>query len=176
METAVVENNLEEVATAPQATGESLQEWAARRRQDLAAQPERAIFLPLPGYEERLAVQYRPLTYREAVKIETRHEKNRDDAEKLLFVAADKLIAACERIVEPNGPDEYKDTGYRFNAKAAAELFGCGDVVSSRQALLAIFDDEEAVVRHHGAYEEQRTAANEGVTRLMVGESGAGEA
>jgi hypothetical protein len=164
----------EDAPIAAASENESLQDWAARRRREMHDAPEKAIVIPLPGYEDRLSVQFRALNYREALAIENRQEKNKDQAEALLFVAADKLIAACERIVEATPyPNTYNDTGYKLNAKGAREFFGCAipDGAGGRVGVLAILPDEEAVVRYAGELEERRQALRAGTERGMAGES-----
>ena len=164
-------------AVAPAAPDDlSLRERVQARHRELEREPDHAILLPVPGYEQDLLVEYRALTYREQFAIETKLEGHKDEAERVLFIAVDKLIAACVRIVEPTGTtDEYKDTGFRWNANAARDLFGCNlpDDARARQGLLAIFsgdDGEERLILHAAEYEVQRVAARRQIERRAEGE------
>lgn len=166
---------------APVAVGGSLRDRVEQRRRELERQPEQTILLPIPGYEDLLVAQYRALRYREMFAIESRHESNPDKAEGTLFALADKLIAACERILEPVGYDEdghetYQDTGHRYNARAARELFGAElpEGATARQALLAIFGDadgEERLVLHGADYERERQRVRQHSDSRAEGES-----
>lgn len=160
----------------------SLRDQVAARQAQLERSPEHTILLPVPRFEDLLVAQYRPLGYRESWRIEERHEKVKDGAEQALLVAADKLIAACERIVEPTAdPDEYRDTGHKWGLAIARDVFGLElpDATTARQALLAIFagdEGEEALVRHAAEYEEQRRAHSARIDRVVAGESAASSA
>lgn len=155
----------------------SLQDRIARRQREIEAQPEHTIVIPVPDFEDILAVQYQTLDYRKMMAIEARQEKNKDTAEGVLFVAADKLINACVRIVEPtddpNG--DYKDTGYKWGLDAARNLFGkdLPDNTSARQAVIACFRDEETLVRHAGDWATQREEIRKRVDTEALGESAA---
>lgn len=160
----------------------SLRDRVAARQAELEHSREHTILLPVPRFEELLAVQYRPLGYREAWRIEERHEKVKDGAEQALLVAADKLLAACERLVEATSiADEYRDTGQKWGLAAARDMFGLDlpDGTTSRQALLAIFagdEGEECLVRHAADYEEQRRVRVAKIGRVVEGESQASSA
>lgn len=169
---------LDEQVSESQPQAGSLRDRIARRKRELEQQPEHTIILPVPRFEDILSVQYRPLEYREMFRIETRHEKRPDGAERLLFVAADKLVNACERLVEPAGADTYKDTGHRWSVEAARDLFDIDlpEKTTARQALIAIFDDEELLIRHASDYEEQRRAIHPRLEEKLTGESEASSA
>lgn len=155
------------------APGVSLRDRIARRSRELEQKPEHIIMLDVPGYEDLLAVHYRALPYREQIKIEGRSDKVKDPAEQTLRVAADKLIAACERIVEKtDDPDTYTDTGFVWNAKAA-DLFDkqLPEGSTARQALIAIIDDEEVLVRHAADLEEQRRDLRRKIDQSVEGNS-----
>lgn len=156
----------------------SLQDRIARRQREIEQAPEHTIVIPVPDFEDILAVQYRTLDYREMMIIEARQEKNKDDAERILFVAADKLIKACIRLVEPTGTDEYTETGYKWSLDAARDLFGkdLPNGTSARQALIACFKDEETLVMHAGAWAEQREKVRARVESEVSGESSASTA
>lgn len=178
----------QDTATPVRAEGVSLAERAQRRHQELSHAPESTLVLPVPGYEDIMSVRYRPLTFRENWDIETRHTKPGEtpSSEEALFIAADKLIVACKGLVEPDGVDEtgspkFKDTGYKWNRRAAVEVFGCtlpADA-TARASILAIFgpdDGEESLIIHAGDYGVGRDALKSKVDRRVEGESGASSA
>lgn len=161
----------------------SLRDQIAQVQQELEHAPEHTILLTVPKLDGILVAQYRPLGYREAWRIEEKHGKVKDGAEQALLVGADKLLAACERLVRPTAdPDEFEDTGYRWGVKLAREEFGLElpEGTTARQALIAIFrslgkDDEgeELLVRHAAEYEEQRQAESSRIGARVEGESAA---
>src|SRR6185312_15304196 len=161
----------------------SLRDQIAQVQQELERAPEHTILLPVPKLEHVLVAQYRPLGYREAWRIEEKHGKVKDGAEQALLVAADKLFAACERLVRPTAKaDEFEDTGHKWNARLAREEFGLDlpEGTTARQALIAIFrslgkDDEgeELLLRHAVEYEEQRQAETTRIAGRVEGESAA---
>lgn len=164
----------------------SLRDQVEARRRELEHEPDRAILLPFPGFDN-LMVQYRPLSYRESWRIEDKHAKVKDGAEQALLIAADKLVAACERIVTSNGiPDEYTDTGLKLGVRLAREEFGLPlpEGTTARAAVLAIFrdqsvfgeDGEELLVRLAADYEDQREPKAEQITSSVEGESEADSA
>jgi hypothetical protein len=160
----------------------SLKARVQARRRELEQEHDSTFVLPIPGFEQLLAVEYRPLNYREMMKLESRHSKNTDEAESVLFIAVDKMIAACERLVEVTGnPDEYADTGYRWNVQGVRECFGCElpDGATARQAVLKVFSyegGEEDLILHSGEYETQRSTRRASVDRRVEGESEASSA
>lgn len=178
---ALGESAREPIETAePVDAGPSLQQRIAQREREHEQAPEHTIILPVPGFEDILAVQYRALSVREMFAIETRVTKTiKDEYEQNLFGAADKLINACERIVEPTSdPDTFNDTGYQWGTKAARELFNrtLPEPSTARQALLSIFREEESLFAHFTAYEEQRAAVRKRLDSDLAGESAASSA
>jgi hypothetical protein len=165
--------NDDDLATAG---GLSLADRIAASERQATETPERAIILPVPGPTSSfLSVRYRALTYRELLKIEERHEKVKDSGDQYLFIATDKLIQACQGILENTGPDEYTDTGHKWTAQTAKVLFrrDLPDNATARQAVLAIFPDEEAVIEHFKEYEQQRLEIRRQIDRETEGNSGA---
>ena len=162
----------------PVETG-SLRERAAARRRELEHEHEVSILLPMPGYEDLFAVQYRAMGAREMFTIENRSKDDKESYDKYWAIASDKLVAACERILEVKGPDTYEDTGFRLNAKAARELFDCSlpENASARIAMHAIFgaseEGDERLTDHAGDYELQRKGLVTKVDKRVEGESGA---
>lgn len=164
-------------APEAQPAGGSLRDRIAAQERQIEREPEQAIILPLQ-WLEGVAVQYRALSQREMFAIETRLEKHKDEYERSLFAVADKLINACERIVEQTGPDEYQDTGYKWGKKAAEELFSRNlpEGARGRQGVLAVFPDEEILFDHYAEYEKQRKEIRTRVSSRLEGESEASSA
>lgn len=156
----------------------SLADRIAARSRELEQQPERTIILPVPGYGDLLAVQYRALDIREELRIEKRFEKVKEPGELFVLVAVGKLSAACEGILEVVGEDEYQETGHKWNAAGVRALFSSRaavrelpDAATVRQAMVAAFPDEEALVLHAAEYEERRLTVRPGVDSQLEGES-----
>jgi hypothetical protein len=168
----------------PEPPAGSLADRIAARSRELEQEPERAIFVPVPGYEDILVVQYRALDLREQLRIEKRHEKIKDTGEQYLLVAVGKLAAACEEILEVVDQDTYRQTdppGQKWNVGGVRALFSSRaavrdlpDSASVRQAMLAVFADEEALVQHAADYEELRKSVRPGVDTALAGESEGG--
>ncbi len=145
-----------------QALGERL--MAARSRMQ-GAQEET---LEIPGYDGQLWATYRPVEYRRAFAIVNEHLKLADDAEQLLRTGADTLIAACTgceaRIDGETHP--VPPLGLRL-----AQELGIDGPENDRQAVLAIFPSEFAVVQQAGEVQDLSTLRNQRVDRELVGNS-----
>lgn len=154
----------------------SLRDRIAQRERELAE--GLPIVIPIPGYEDLLAVRYHALDYRTMYKIEARHEKNPHPEEGALFAAADKLIQGCDSILEIESDGVYKETGLKWGLQAARDLFGRSlpDETRARAALLAIFRDEMLLVEHAAAYQRASEKARTQIGRTLEGESEASSA
>lgn len=157
--------------------GPSLRDEIAAQERQIQQEPAHAIIVPL-SWLTGFAVQYRALSQREMYPLEKRHDKNPDEYEQGLFIAADKLLHAQERIVKQTGPDEYSDTGYKLGPRAAQELFDrtLPEKATARQGLLAIFPEEEILFDHFLEYERQRKLIRTKVDKKVTGEFEAGSA
>lgn len=156
------------------AVGLSLRDRVQARERELERSSVNAILVPVPGLEDFLAVRYRPLSFQEMVKLEKRHERLVEEkpAEGFVRVAADKLIHAEPHIMEMNGDGKWHDTEYTLDARAARDLFGrdLGENATRRDAVRAIFRDDEGLIEHAAKYEELRRVARSGVDGSLEGE------
>jgi hypothetical protein len=159
----------------------SLQDRIAAQEAELQQAPEHAIILPIP-WLAGFSVQYRALSMRECFKLESRSDKVKDAYDKNLNAVCDKLINACEAILEDrgviDGQETYEQTPYKWGATAARDLFrrSLPDAATARQGLLAIFPDEEILFDHFAAYEVERKRVRTGLDQSLEGNSEASSA
>ncbi len=139
---------------------------AARDRKQAVHEEVREI----PGYDGQLWARYRPVEYRRAFAIVAEHEKLTDGAEKLLRTSADTLVAACTgceaRIDEETHP--LPPLGLELCKEIGLEG---GD--NDRQAVLAIFPSEFAVVQQAGEVQDLSTLVNQRIDRSLEENSSA---
>lgn len=135
----------------------SLQARAAARRDALLKR--QTTIMEVPGYEGILAVEYRAITYAEGRKIATRHERQRDEATREVYVAADQLIAASVNAYELQEGKEGKELGVGWGL-ALAKMLGVDTTdMTIRQATLACFARDTFLTRHWSDYVEWLSSA-----------------
>jgi hypothetical protein len=148
-----------ETVAAP--ISDSLGAWLKERRAQLAA--KRSYEVPVHGFDGRVIGVYRALSYEEFRRIGSRHEKL-PEATQELYVAADTLIASCERIYARG--DDGTTADLPMWGVELARTFGIDnpDVNTPRRAVLAIFDGAEMnLILHFGSLMAQRQAIEEAV-------------
>jgi len=134
----------------------SLQARAQARREVLL--DRQTTRLEVPGYEGILEVEYRAMTYAEGRKINARHERQRDEATREIYTAADQLIAASVNAYEitPEGAKEL-NVGW---GPALAKMLGIDvEGLTVRQAVLACFTRDTFLTRHWAEYVEWLSSA-----------------
>lgn len=154
-------------------TSPSLQNRLSKRRAEL--QEDHPIDLEVPGFEDILVARYHPLDFQRSYKIENRHAKNKNEAERVLLTACDKLINACDGLYEKQEDGSLRDLEYKWSAAAARDLFGLDieETVTARQALLAIFPGplQMALLEHTRQYVEESNELQPQINEDLEGES-----
>jgi hypothetical protein len=119
----------------------------ARRK---ARQSQTTTTIDVPGYEGILAAEYRVLPWQTIRKNVTRHERQRDEGLREIYVAADGLLMACENLWEIK-PDDTKVSLDVVWGIAAAQKLGIEVTpgMTARQALMAIFEVDSRIVGHY---------------------------
>lgn len=149
-----------ETVGAP-AIPDSLGSWLKEKRARLCE--KRSYEVPVQGFEGRVVGVYRALSYEEFRRIGSRHEKL-PEATQEMYVAADTLIASCERIYA-KGDDGTTAELPKWGVELA-RTFGVENpaVNTPRRAVLAIFDGAEMnLILHFGSLMEQQQAVEEAV-------------
>jgi hypothetical protein len=126
----------------------SLRARISERRRVL--QSQRTTTIDVPGYEGILAAEYHVLPWQTIRRNVTRHERQRDDGLRELYIAADGLLMACENIYEIK-PDDNRVALNIVWGLAAAQKLGIElpANATARQALLAIFGVDSRIVGHY---------------------------
>lgn len=134
----------------------SLADRVAAKRREVEARRQARFILPVPDYQELLAVKYRKLLWEERMDIIER-DGGTDTAERVT-AAADMLIAACEDLLEVdgtngNGEPVYKPLGKRWSTPAIIEYFGIGlpENATVRHALREALGSD-ALMTHFAEY------------------------
>ncbi len=120
--------------------------------------------LEVPGYDGQLWARYRPVEYRRAFGIVKEHQTVGDEAERLLRTAADTLVAAC------TGCEAHIDEEIHPLPPLGLELckeIGIEGGDNDRQAVLAIFPSEFAVVQQAGEVQDLSTLVNQRIDRSL---------
>ena len=121
------------------------------------AQAAHEITLAIPGFDGQLHATFRPLYFRESRKIGQAHERLSDEIEKELRVAADTLVAAC------TGCEAHIDGETHTLppiGMALNEAIGLDAGENDRQAVLALYPTENALIRQFVAVDLAETQAN----------------
>jgi len=134
----------------------SLAARAQARREALLDQ--QTTIIEVPGFEGILAMEYRAMSYGEGRKINQRHERQRDDATRELYVAADQLIAASVNALELDGT-EATPLDLRWGAELAQRLGIDVEGMTARQAMMACFVRDTFLTRHWADYIEWLSTA-----------------
>jgi hypothetical protein len=143
---------------------ESLQEYLVRKREINKQKRARRMVIPVAGYEDRFAGQYKILTFEERRAIQQNHDEigEQDDGMELVNASADFIIAANEDLLEITSPGtngdgpSYRSLGKRWMAPTIGELFGIpvtapnGQVIPARDALKLVMESDE-IMDHFGA-------------------------
>jgi hypothetical protein len=87
-----LEEPTQELEPEPQDAPSSLSVRMERRHEELSRQQTEKF--PLPGWEDLLEVELRPLGMRAATKIVQRNQRTRDEATRSLYVTCDLLLTA----------------------------------------------------------------------------------
>lgn len=137
----------------------SLQARAEARREALLQR--QTTIIEVPGYEGILAMEYRAMTYAEGRKINARHERQRDEATRELYVAADQLIAAsvnAHELTEGKNESTPLEVGWGV---ALARMLGVevAEGTTVRQAMMGCFARDTFLTRHWADYVEWLSSA-----------------
>lgn len=126
-----------------------LQARIAQRRKVL--QSQRTLTIDVPGYEGILMAEYRVLPWQTIRKNVDRHQRQRDEGLRELYIAADGLMMACENLYEIKPPNDTKVALDVVWGIAAANKLGIElePGTTARQALLAIFEVDSRIVGHY---------------------------
>jgi hypothetical protein len=136
----------------------SLQARAQARREALL--DRQTTIIEVPGYEGILAMEYRAMPYAEGRKINARHERQRDEATRELYVAADQLIAASVNAHELSDDGTTKPLEVGWGAPLARMLgVEVDDTTTVRQAMMACFARDTFLTRHWAEYIEWLSSA-----------------
>jgi hypothetical protein len=134
----------------------SLAARASARREALLS--AHSTIMEVPGYEGILAVEYRAMDYAEGRKIGAKHERQRDEATRELYTAADQLIAASI-----NSFDLTEGQPRELNLSwglALAKMLGVdAEGMTARQATMACFARDTLLTRHWAEYIEWLSSA-----------------
>jgi hypothetical protein len=135
----------------------SLAEQVAQRAKARAKQRQTILTIPIPGFEDLFAIQYRRLTFEEKSALVERHNVIDGDARERIESAADMLINACEDVVQVTGHDEHGKPSYRslqtrLTSAFVGRLFGLEPVPSTARDALILALDSEDLVTHFGQY------------------------
>jgi hypothetical protein len=109
----------------------SLRDYLKAQREDRIHRKAQRMTFPVPGYEQKLAAQYRILEFEEKRSIGARHDNagtGNNDGKDLVELSADGLINACVDLLEITGHDEagkpvYQSLGMTWMAPVIADLF-----------------------------------------------------
>lgn len=137
----------------------SLAERAKARRDQLL--DRQTVTLEVPGYEGILEVEYRALSYSESRKIVARHQRQRDDAVRELYIAADQLIAASINAYEITGDETRKALECGWGLQLARMLgVEVSEGTTARQAIFKCFARETLLSAHYIEYTEWLSSAD----------------
>jgi hypothetical protein len=121
---------------APPAHDGSLAARMERRRQ--AVEQQNTEKFPVPGWDDVVAVELRPLGWKLMRQLGERNKRIRDEATRELYTVADQLIRATVGFYEVVG-EEMRPTNHTWQTLAAA---GKGaEYDTPRKALLALIQD-----------------------------------
>lgn len=155
----------------------SLAHRVAQRRKEREARRGTIVTVPVPGFEDLFAVNYRRLTLEERSEIVDRNDVLEGGAGSMTTGAADLLINACVDILEITGQDEagepiYLPLGKKWTPSVIAELFEEDTQgVTVRDALMQVLDSDD-LTGHFAAYSKAVRALDEKATDETPGESG----
>lgn len=98
---------------------------------------------PVPGWEDRVAVELRMLTYRETRMIYKRLERERDEITSELYGVADQIILATEgfHLVDEHGETEPINGATWMDVARSIPDANLPEDLTPRQALLAVVPD-----------------------------------
>lgn len=141
---------------------------------------KRTIDIDVPGYEGELVVRYHGLDWNDVSKIMTRIQSmkpvRKGVTERELFAMIDTMIAACEEIFWRD-PETLKlsaldqDAPLRFDVRLYRLFMDGEEPTSAREAVRRLFNNDMALVSHHGELVEFLNGASEGAAEDLVGES-----
>lgn len=124
----------------PQDASPSLASRMARRHEELQRATTQRF--PIPGWDDLLEVELRPVGIRPSAQIVKRNERTRDDGTRQLYVMADLLVRATvgfwEMPENGGGPKALNESWVTL----ARRLPDCPDSPSERQALLFLVPEE----------------------------------
>jgi hypothetical protein len=162
-----LEEPTQELEPEPQDAPSSLSVRMGRRHEELSRQQTEKF--PLPGWEDLLEVELRPLGMRAASKITQRNQRTRDEATRQLYVVCDLLIAATvgfhQVVGERSTPitDDWETLAQRLD--------GCPQNPTPRQSLLFLVG-EERVLWLYQAWETWQRSASEDVDKELAEDFG----
>ena len=137
-----------------------------QRMQDVRRQREQrtAEMFDVPGFEGIVKVELQVLGYRKMTDIGMGHVRQRDDALRALYTAADQLLAATVGFhkVQPDGTLEPAE-GMTWTMLAQAYDPALNATVRPRAALIRVLDDGKGVTELHGEWYGWNTRGNERV-------------
>jgi hypothetical protein len=120
-------------------TDQSLNARMARRAEEIDV--ERSEWFPIPGWDDLIEVELRPLPYPTIRKVIKQNEKSRDEMTREIYSMADQLIRATLgfRQVAKDGSTRPIDDDW---VRLAQRLPNCPQSPTARQALLFLVDLE----------------------------------
>lgn len=135
----------------------------------------RELELEIPGYQGELVAVYRVLDWEEVRKIMRRVESKKGRSEndrRELYAQIDTLIAACNEIKyrASNGQLASFATHPRWD-QALAEILDIRDATTARAIVMATFNNDMAIMAHHGELYNWMVGENEEVGEEALGES-----
>lgn len=144
-----------------------LKERISERRKVL--QNQRTVILDVPGLEGILAAEYRALPWQTIRKNVSKHERQRDQGLRELYIAADALIMACENLYEVMSDGTQVPLNLTWGHAAASRLgIDVAADATVRQVLLAIFEVDSRIVGHYAQVAAWQQGANQEIDKELA--------
>lgn len=153
----------------------SLKDRLAAKRAEM--EHREPIDLEIPGYEDVLIGRFHVLNFRKEADIEERVQNTKGVktlGDQVLLTVADKLINACDTLLLIEDDGSLTDLNVTFNVATAQEIFGVDHLTPSstaRDAMLAIFPDENMLVKLYRKYEAEAESQSGSFKGEILGES-----
>jgi hypothetical protein len=156
-----------ELELEPQDASPALSARMERRHEELSRQQTEKF--PIPGWEDLLEVELRPLGMRQSAKVVQRNQRTRDEATRSLYVTCDLLLAATVGFHQVVGE---RSTPIRDDWVALSRrLDGCPENPTPRQALLFLVG-EDRILWLYQAWEQWQRSAGETVDKELAEDFG----
>jgi hypothetical protein len=158
-----LEEPTQELEPEPQDAPSSLSVRMERRHEELSRQQTEKF--PLPGWEDLLEVELRPLGMRAATKIVQRNQRTRDEATRSLYVTCDLLLTATVGFHQVAGERSTPITDDWVGL--AQRLQDCPQNPTPRQGLLFLVG-EERVLWLYQAWETWQRSASDDIDKELA--------